>query len=93
MHIQCEKSLPVYRPSKSLIEHFALSLHLNILVHILASLGSNIESMLDNLQEALEKMFHWFSANHLVGNEGKCHLLTSSKTPEDAHISNTEILN
>ena len=26
-------------------------------------------------------------------NAGKCHLLTSSKTPVDIHISNTEILN
>ena len=49
--------------------------------------------MLDNLQGALEKMFHWFSANHLVANAGKCHLLTNSKTPVDGHISNTDILN
>ena len=38
-------------------------------------------------------MFHWFSTNHLTANAGKCHLLTSSKTPVDMHISNTEILN
>ena len=38
-------------------------------------------------------MFHWFSTNNLVANAGKCHLLTSSKTPVDIHISNTEILN
>ena len=50
--------------------------------------------MLDNLQGALEKMFHWFSTNyHLVANAGKCHLLTSSKKSVDIHISNTEILN
>ena len=49
--------------------------------------------MLDNLQGVLEKMFHWFSTNNLVANAGKCHLLTSSKTPVDIHISNTEILN
>ena len=30
--------------------------------------SSNIENVLDNLQGALEKMFHWFSANHLVAN-------------------------
>ena len=44
-------------------------------------------------QGALEKMFHWFSANNLVANAGKCHLLTSSKIPVDTHISNTGILN
>ena len=49
--------------------------------------------MLDNLQRALEKMFHWFSTNNLVTNTGKCHLLPRSKTPVDIHISNTEILN
>ena len=38
-------------------------------------------------------MFHWFSTNHLVANSGTCHPLTSSKTPVDIHISNTEILN
>ena len=55
--------------------------------------SSNIKNVLDNLQGALEKMFHWFSTNHMVANGGKCHLLTSSKTPVDIHISNTEILN
>ena len=49
--------------------------------------------MLDNLQGALEKTFRWFSINHLVANAGKFYLLTSSKTPVDIHISNTEILN
>ena len=38
-------------------------------------------------------MFHRFSTNNLVANAGKCHLLTSSNTPVDIHISNTEILN
>ena len=55
--------------------------------------SSNIENVLDNLQGASEKMFHWFSTNYLIANAGKCHLLTSSKTPADIHISNTEILN
>ena len=49
--------------------------------------------MLDNLQGTLEKMFHWFSTNNLVTNAGKCHLLTSFKTPVDIHISDTEIFN
>ena len=49
--------------------------------------------MLDNLQGTLEKMFHWFPTNNLVTNAGKCHLLTSFKTPVDIHISDTEILN
>ena len=55
--------------------------------------SSNVENVLDNLQGAFEKMFHWFSTNHLVANAGKCHLLTSSKTPVDVYISHTKILN
>ena len=46
----------------------------------------NIENVLDNLQGALENMFYWFSTNHVVANPGKCHLLTSSKTPIDTDI-------
>ena len=49
--------------------------------------------MLDNLQGALGKMFHWFSTSHLVANAGKFHWLASSKTPLDIHISIIEILN
>ena len=49
--------------------------------------SSNIEIVLDNLQQALEKTFHWFPTNHLVANARKCHLLTSSKAPVDIHIS------
>ena len=55
--------------------------------------SSNIKNVLDNLQGALEKMFHWFSTNNLVANECKFYLLTSSKTPVDIYISNSEILN
>ena len=30
--------------------------------------SSNIEIIIHNLQRALEKMFYWFSTNHLVTN-------------------------
>ena len=55
--------------------------------------SSYIKNVLDNLQGALEKMLYWFSTNNLVANAGKCYLLTSSKSPVNVHISNTEILN
>ena len=61
----------------------------NIIPYILSS---NKENVLNNLQGALQKVFHWFSTNHLVPNAGKCHLLTSSKTPVDIHVSNNVIL-
>ena len=55
--------------------------------------SSHIENVLESLQLVLEKMFYWFLTKHLVPNVGKCHLFTSSKTPVDIHIPNTEILN
>ena len=54
--------------------------------------SSNMESVLDNLKGALEKMFHWFSTKNLVANAGKSHLLTSPKMPVDIHIFNSKIL-
>ena len=36
--------------------------------------SSNIKNVPDNLQEALGKMFHWFSTNNLIANVGKCYL-------------------
>ena len=53
--------------------------------------SSNIEKVLENLQGALEQLFQWFSANHLVANAGKRHLLTSSKIKKDIAISNTNV--
>ena len=52
---------------------------------------SNIEKVLENLQGALEQLFQWFPLNHLVGNAGKCHLLTSFKITNNIAISNTNV--
>ena len=53
--------------------------------------SSNIGEVLQNLQGALEQLFQWFSANHLVANAGKCHLLTSLKITNNIAISNTNV--
>ena len=37
--------------------------------------SSNMEEVLENLQGALEQLFQWFSATHLVANAGKCRYL------------------
>ena len=55
--------------------------------------SSKIEHLLTNPQGASEKLFGWFSGNHLVANAGKCHLLTSSNLPVDIRIINTKISN
>ena len=51
--------------------------------------SSNIEEVLENLQGALEQLFQWFSANHLVEKAGKCDLLISPKITNNIAISNT----
>ena len=53
--------------------------------------SSNIDEVLENLQGALEQLLQWFSANHLVANAGKCHLLTSSKITNNIAISDTNV--
>ena len=55
--------------------------------------SSKTQHLLSNLQGASEKLFSWFSANHLVANAGKCNLLTSSNLPVDIRITNTKISN
>ena len=52
-----------------------------------------MQIMLNNLQEAMKKLFQWFSANYLVANADKCRLLTASKTASDIHISDVTVLN
>ena len=55
--------------------------------------SSNLQTVLNNLQEKIEKSFGWFSVNYRVANLGKCHQLTSSKTAIDIHISDATISN
>ena len=55
--------------------------------------SSKIDHVLTNLQGASEKFFYWVSANHLVANAGKCHLLTSSNLSVDIRVSKTNISN
>ena len=49
-----------------------------------------LQTVLNNVQEAIEKIFQWFSANYLVANAGNCHL-ASSETAVDTHISDPMI--
>ena len=49
--------------------------------------SSKIEHVLTNLQSASEKQF---SANHLVANAGKCHILPSSNLPVDIGIAQSK---
>ena len=51
-----------------------------------------IEHVLTNLQGASEKLLSWFSANHLVANSGKCHLLTRTNLPDDIRITKISVV-
>ena len=53
--------------------------------------SSNMQTVLNNLQEAIEKLFQRLSANYLEVNFGNCHLLASSKTAMDIHISDATV--
>ena len=55
--------------------------------------SSKIEHLLTNLQGTSEKFFRWFSANDLVANAGKCHLLTSTNFPVAIRLTNTQTSN
>ena len=55
--------------------------------------SSNIQAVLNNLREGLEKLFQWVSANYLVANADKCHLLTSPKTAVVIHVSDATVPN
>ena len=43
------------------------------------SSGSDFNTILNNLQKGVEKIFKWFLENRLKANADKCHLLLSSK--------------
>ena len=52
-----------------------------------------MQTALNNLPEAIQKVFQWLSVNYPVGNANKCHLLTYSKTAIDIHTSDATVSN
>ena len=57
--------------------------------------SSKIEHVLvlANLHGASKNLIFWFSANDLVSNARKCHLVASSNLPFNMCITNTKIAN
>ena len=49
-------------------------------------------SFLEQLKEGIDKIFDWSTKNFLKGNAEKCHLITSSKTPEEIEMSNITVI-
>ena len=57
----------------------------------LYSCGTNIPTVISELQDISTKIFNWFGNNHFKSNPGKCHLLLSAKSPEVVYIDGIQI--
>ena len=57
------------------------------------SSGSDFNTILNNLQKGVEKIFEWFLENRLKANADKCHLLLSSKDHAKIEIANYPVYN
>ena len=55
--------------------------------------GDDIESTVRQLEQAAKLLFQWFSDNQMKGNEGKCHVLISTKENVCVNIGTTQITN
>ena len=57
------------------------------------SSGCDFNTILNNLQKGVEKIFEWFLENGLKANADKCHLLLSSKDHAKIEIANYPVYN
>ena len=55
------------------------------------SCGTDIPTVISELQDISTKVFNWFGNNHMKANPGKCHLLLSTKCPEVLSIDGIQI--
>ena len=55
------------------------------------SCGTDIPTVISELQDISTKVFNWFGNNHMKANPGKCHLLLSTKSPEVVSIDGIQI--
>ena len=55
------------------------------------SCGTDIPTVISELQDISAKVFDWFCNNYMKANPGKCHLLLSTKSPEVVSIDGIQI--
>ena len=55
------------------------------------SRGTDIPTVISELQDISAKFFNWFGNNHMKANPGKRHLLLSTKSPEVVSIDGIQI--
>ena len=53
---------------------------------------SDMISVFGQLKRGIDKIFDWCKKKILKGSAGKCHLITSSKTPVEIEVSNITIM-
>ena len=53
--------------------------------------GTDIPTVISELQDISSEVFNWFGNNHIKANPGKCHLLPSTKSPEVVSIDGIQI--
>ena len=55
------------------------------------SCGTDIPTVISELQDISTNVFNWFGNNHIKANPGKCYLLLSTKSPEVVSIDGIQI--
>ena len=55
------------------------------------SCGTDVPTVISDLQAISTKVFNWFGNNHLTANPSKCHLSLSTKSPEVVSIDGIQV--
>ena len=55
--------------------------------------SSNLDALINKLEESTNNLFQWFRNNHMKANADKCHLLVTGNYEVSANINEFEIEN
>ena len=53
--------------------------------------SSNLDALINKLEESTNNLFQWFRNNHMKANADKCHLLVTGNYKVSANINEFEI--
>ena len=53
--------------------------------------SSNLDTLINKLEESTNNLFQWFRNNHMKANADKCHLLVTGNYEVSANINEFEI--
>ena len=57
----------------------------------LCTSSSNLDAVINKLEESTNNLFQWFRNNHMKANADKCHLLVTGNYEVSANINKFEI--